>query len=70
LQQEQRDQVAHSITVPANPALQLLDVITVTDQGTAFSGTGQTVNARIYQQEVVFHAEKAEFQQILYLEGV
>jgi hypothetical protein len=70
LQQEQRDQVAHSITVPANPALQLLDVITVIDQGSGVSGTGQSTNARIYKQEVIFHAEKAEFDQIIYLEGV
>jgi hypothetical protein len=70
LQQEQRGMLAHSITVPANPALQLLDVITVTDQGSSVSGTGQTVNGRIYRQEIVFHAEKAEFQHIIYLEGV
>jgi hypothetical protein len=70
LQQEQRDQVAHCITVPANPALQLLDVIMVTDQGSSVGGTGQTVNSRIYRQEVVYHAEKAEFAQSIFLEGV
>jgi hypothetical protein len=70
LQQAQRNQVAHHITVPANPALQLLDIITVIDQNSSVSGTGQTVNSRIYKQEVAFHAEKAEFEQIIYLEGI
>jgi hypothetical protein len=70
LAQEQRDQVAHSITVPVNPALQLLDVITVTDQSASVSGTGQTVNSRIYKQEVLFNAEKSLFQQTMHLEGV
>src|SRR5436853_4561152 len=58
LQQEQRDMLAHTIIVPANPALQLLDVLTITDQGNSVSGTGQTVNCRIYRQEIVFHSEK------------
>lgn len=70
LQQAQREQVAHTITVPANPALQLLDVITITDQPGTVSGTGQTTNARIYRQEIVFYAEKAEFAHTIYLEGV
>lgn len=70
LQQEQRDQTAHTITVPANPALQLLDVITVIDQNASVSGTGQSNNSRIYKQEVHFNANLAEFEQTLYLEGI
>ena len=70
LQQEQRNQRAHSITVPANPALQLLDVITVTDQGAGVGGTGQSANARIWRQEVHFDAQVAMFEQTVYVEGV
>lgn len=69
LQQEQRDLIAHAIAVPANPALQLLDVVSITDQN-APTGTGKSANARIWKQEVVFNAENAEFEQTLYLEGV
>ena len=68
LQQEQRDQSAHTITVPVNPALQLLDVISITDQN-APMGTGQTVNARIWRQETHFNAQTAQYSQTLYLEG-
>ena len=68
LQQEQRDQSAHTITVPVNPALQLLDVISVTDQN-APMGTGQTINARIWRQETHFNAQTAQYSQTLYLEG-
>jgi hypothetical protein len=69
LQQEQRDMLAHSITVPANPALQLLDVITITDQGSSVSGTGRTTKARIYKQEVIYNAEKGQYDHKLHLEG-
>ena len=56
--------------MPVNPALQLLDVITVTDQGSGVGGTGQTVNSRIYRLEVVYDAEGAKFEQRVFLEGV
>jgi hypothetical protein len=68
LQQEQRDQTAHSITVPINPALQLLDVISITDQS-APAGTDQTTSARIWRQEIHFNAEHATYEQTLFLEG-
>ena len=69
LQQEQRDQVAHSITVPANPALQLLDVITLTDQP-ATVGTGQSATARIYRNDVHFQPAQGQFNMKLLLEGL
>jgi hypothetical protein len=70
LQQEQRDQMAHKITVPVNPALQLLDVVAIADQGSMLSGTSLAANGRIYRQEVEYRAEIAKYQQTLFLEGV
>src|SRR5262249_21945306 len=67
--QEQRDLFAHAITVPTNPALQLVDVVSITDRN-APVGTGQTANARIWKQEVHYHAESATFEQTLHFEGV
>lgn len=69
LAQEQRDLVAHTISVPVNPSLQLLDVISITDRNAPI-GTGQSVNARIWSQEVHYHAENALFEQNIHLEGV
>jgi hypothetical protein len=68
LQQEQRDQYAHTVTVPCNPGLQLLDVVHLADQS-APAGTGQSANGRILKQEVKFEAEKGLFEQTLDLEG-
>jgi hypothetical protein len=68
LQQEQRDQYAHTVTAPCNPGLQLLDVIHLADQP-APTGTGQAANGRILKQEVKFEAEKGLFEQTLDLEG-
>jgi hypothetical protein len=68
LQQEQREQYAHTVTVPCNPGLQLLDVIHLADQA-APAGTGQVANGRIIRQEVKFEAEKGLFEQTLDLEG-
>jgi hypothetical protein len=70
MQQEQRDQVAHRITVSVNPALQLLDVISVTDQGGTVSGTNLAMNGRIYRQEITYRVEAAIYQQTLFLEGM
>ena len=69
LQQEQRNQVAHSITVPANPALQLLDVIQLNDQPPNI-GTGKSATARVYRDEVRFLPEKAEYSHTLWMEGL
>jgi hypothetical protein len=69
LAQEQRDQVAHTITVPNNPALQLLDPVQLTDQ-TIPLGTGLSTTARIYKDEVRYQPEKGLYDITLYLEGM
>lgn len=69
LAQEQRDQVAHTITVPNNPALQLLDPVQLTDQAAPL-GTGLSTTARIYKDEVHYSAEKGLYDMTLYLEGM
>src|SRR6202035_5254025 len=48
LLQEQRVTYEHTLTVPYNPALQLLDVVTVSD-APAPIGSGQSGHARILQ---------------------
>ncbi len=69
LQQEQRDQVAHSVTVPVNPALQLLDAVTLTDQP-AGPGTGRSATARIYHSEIHFQPVQGQYDMKLSLEGM
>ena len=69
LQQEQRDQIAHSVTVPANPALQLLDAITLTDQPPAL-GTGKSATARIYSSEIHFQPAQGQYDMKLSMEGM
>ncbi|QBD76183.1 hypothetical protein EPA93_09240 [Ktedonosporobacter rubrisoli] len=69
LAQEQRAQTAHQVSVPANPALQLLDVITLSDYN-APQGSGQSSNCRIVRSTVLYNAEQAEFAHTLDLEGV
>ena len=66
--QDKRDQYAHTIQVPANPALQLLDVLETKD--TSAQSTGVDNFSRVTKQEVTFLAEKAEFSQSITLEGV
>lgn len=68
LAQQQRMQVQHSVTVPLNPALQLLDVVNVSD--TPAGGTGQSGNARIIQTRASYEPQRAIYQHELYLEGV
>jgi len=70
LAQEQRDQIAHRIEVPANPALQLLDVITLNDINSNASGTGLSSAARIIKNETHFIAEKATYESAIQLQGV
>ncbi len=65
LAREQRAQYAHVVTIPVNPALQLFDVVTLID-----SAVGQNLTARIMQQEIIYDAQKAEYYQLLALEGV
>jgi hypothetical protein len=67
LLQEQRIQTAHMIVVPANPALQMYDGVTVTDYN-APNGSGQTANCRIIESTVMFEAEKAMFEHHIALE--
>lgn len=69
LQQQQRAEIAHTITVPANPALQLLDVLALSDQAQP-RGTGISANARIQSSTVHFNAQQASFEQVINLEGV
>jgi hypothetical protein len=69
LAQEQRDQIAHTIMVPNNPALQLLDPIQLNDQAAPL-GTGLSTIARIYKDEVHYQPEKGVYDMTLYLEGM
>jgi hypothetical protein len=64
LAQEQRTMLSHKVTVALNPALQLLDVVTITD-----SGSGQSGNARIIESLVKYDAQHAEYDMTLTLEG-
>ncbi len=69
LAQQQRLQVKHCVTVPLNPALQLLDGITLTDS-VAPTGSGQQAMCRIVQSKVAFDAQKGLNEQQLLLEGL
>lgn len=68
LAEEQRSQVAHSVVVPHNPALQLLDCVTLTDYN-APTGSGTSSVCRIIETQVVFLPQRAEYQLTLHLEG-
>lgn len=67
--QEQRGQTHHQVIVPANPALQLLDVITLNDAN-APTGSGQSGTARIDGVAVIFDSQLARYDLTLALEGV
>jgi hypothetical protein len=67
LAEEQRASQLHTITIPANPALQLLDVLTLTDSA-APTGTGQTQNGRIKALEVTYQPGEARCEMALTLE--
>lgn len=69
LAQEQRDQVAHSITLPHNPALQLLDPLQLNDQPQP-AGTGLSSTARIYKAQVHYLPEHSIYSMTLDLEGL
>ncbi len=69
LAQEVRSQIAHTVTVPLNPALQLLDAITLTDSS-APVGSGQNVTCRITQVQARFDAQQALNELQLMLEGL
>jgi hypothetical protein len=65
---EQRAQTDVRLVVPLNPALQLVDVITVTDAA-APTGSGQSTVGRIIQHEAIFDATKAAYESHLSLQG-
>ena len=67
LSDEQRAGTHHTITVPANPGLQLLDVVTLTDSP-APTGTNISTAARIAALEVQYDAQHARFDLTLTLE--
>jgi hypothetical protein len=67
LAQYQREQSHHQITVPLNPALQMLDVLTLNDTSIP-SGSGQSSTGRIIESTATFTPEKAEFGQRLVLD--
>ena len=67
--QEARSQVAHTVSVPLNPALQLLDCITLTDSA-APTGSGRSSTCRIIHVLARFDAGHATYDLQLALEGV
>jgi hypothetical protein len=69
IQQEQRAYKEWSVLVPANPALQVIDVVTITDTSGA-GGTGQSGTARILQSQINYTPAQAEFEMEIDLEGV
>lgn len=69
LAQETRSQVAHTVSVPLNPALQLLDAITLVDSA-APSGSGQNSVCRIARVLAHFDAQHGLYDLQLELEGL
>jgi hypothetical protein len=67
LADEQRAGTHHTISVPANPGLQLLDVVTLTDSAAPI-GTGQSTNARITALHVTYTPQQALYAMTLALE--
>ncbi|HLH62076.1 MAG TPA: sialidase family protein [Ktedonobacteraceae bacterium] len=67
--QEVRTQVTHTVSVPLNPALQLLDSITLTDSGAPI-GSGQNVFCRITRLIAHFDAQLSAYDLQLVLEGL
>jgi hypothetical protein len=68
LAKEARSSVSHTITVPLNPALQLLDCITITDS-VAPTGSGQSATCRITHLNVHYDAQQCVNEMQLILEG-
>jgi len=69
LAQEVRAQVKHTVSIPLNPALQLLDGITLTDS-VAPHGSGQSATCRIIQVLARYDAQSALDELRLELEGM
>ncbi len=68
LAEEQRAQVGHVVTVPLNPALQLIDVVTLTDSNPP-TGSGQSGTVRIIGTKATYDPQKADYDMSLTLEG-
>ena len=67
--QEVRSNIIHTVTVPLNPALQLLDCITLTDS-VAPRGSGQQTTCRIIRIAINYNAQKCIDEMQLTLEGL
>ncbi len=67
--QEVRSNILHTVTVPLNPALQLLDCITLTDS-IAPRGSGQQAICRIIHIDINYNAQKCIDEMQLTLEGL
>lgn len=67
--QETRTQVAHSATVPLNPALQLFDVLTLADS-LAPVGSGQISTCRVLKLQAYYDAQRGLNELQLELEGL
>jgi len=67
--QETRSGVMHTVTIPLNPALQLLDGITLTDSAAPI-GSGQSGTCRITRSTVHYDAQKGINEMKLTLEGM
>ena len=68
LAKEARSSISHSITIPLNPALQLLDCITITDS-VAPTGSGQSATCRITHLNVHYDAQHSINEMQIVLEG-
>lgn len=69
LAQEARAQIAHSMTVPVNPALQLFDGVTLTDS-MAPGGSGQSSTCRVLALDVHHDAHHSLNELHVELEGL
>ncbi len=67
--QEVRSTFTHTVTVPLNPALQLLDCITLTDS-IAPAGSGQQSTCRIVHIAINYNAQNGVDEMQLTLEGL
>jgi len=69
LAQETRAQVAHRVTIPVNPALQLFDGLTLTDS-VAPTGSGQSSLCRVLTLHVHYDAQHGLNELQMTLEGL
>ncbi len=69
LAQEVRSNILHTVTIPLNPALQLLDCITLTDS-IAPRGSGQQSLCRVIRIAVYYDAQTSVDEMQLTLEGL